>query len=104
MIPGARSALSDRAGGPVSVPRSKAAGARVLLLAFALLYRLFGLGLDRLHVDRSRYYGWSVDQIASGLMLLLAAVTVLELGRLKRAGARKVVALEVTCSRDSVNS
>ncbi len=74
-------------------------------VAFAVLYGLFRLGLDRLHVDPPRYYGWSVDQIASSLMLLLGAITVLELMRLERASAHKVlVASEVTCSRDSVNS
>jgi phosphatidylglycerol:prolipoprotein diacylglycerol transferase len=70
-------------------------------VAFVLLYGLFRLGLDRLHVDPPRYYGWTVDQIASSVMILHAIETVLILAWLKRASARKVVAPEVVCSTDS---
>ncbi len=64
-------------------------------VAFPLLYGLFRLALDRLHVDPPRYYGLSVDQIASGLMLRMAALTTLDLMRLDRAGHLKTSASEV---------
>jgi phosphatidylglycerol---prolipoprotein diacylglyceryl transferase len=64
-------------------------------VAFPLLYGLFRLAVDRLHVDPPRYYGLTVDQIASGLMLLMAVLTTLELLRLARAGRLKMSASEV---------
>jgi phosphatidylglycerol:prolipoprotein diacylglycerol transferase len=74
-------------------------------VAFALLYGLFRLGLDRLHVDPPRYHGWTVDQIASSLMILAAVISVIILLQLKRASAgTTVMPSEVTCSRDPVNS
>jgi hypothetical protein len=51
--------------------------------------------LDQLHVDPPRYYGWTVDQLASGLMILAAALTVLDLWRLERARRSKLLASEV---------
>jgi phosphatidylglycerol:prolipoprotein diacylglycerol transferase len=64
-------------------------------VAFLLLYGTFRLLLDRLHVDPPRYGGWTVDQIAAGLMILTAALTVLDLMRLSRARRYKISASEV---------
>jgi phosphatidylglycerol:prolipoprotein diacylglycerol transferase len=43
-------------------------------VAFLLLYGLFRFQLDRLHVDPPRYAGWTVDQVASSLMILTGGV------------------------------
>jgi phosphatidylglycerol:prolipoprotein diacylglycerol transferase len=64
-------------------------------VAFLLFYGLFRLLLDQLHVDPPRYYGWTVDQFASGLMILAAGLTVLDLWRLERARRSKLLASEV---------
>jgi len=54
-------------------------------VAFLFSYGLFRFLLDRLHVAPPRYGVWTVDQIASTLMLVAAAITVFELIRLERA-------------------
>lgn len=54
--------------------------------AFMLCYGLFRVWLDHLHVDPPRYYGWTVDQIAAGVMLVGAVIATADLMRLKRAG------------------
>jgi phosphatidylglycerol---prolipoprotein diacylglyceryl transferase len=64
-------------------------------VVFLLSYGLFRLLLDRLHVDPPRYGGWTVDQIASGLMIFAGAVTILELMRLERAGRMTMSVSEV---------
>ncbi len=54
-------------------------------VAFLLCYGPFRFWLDTLHVDPPRYGGWTVDQIASSLMIAAAAITIFELVRLERA-------------------
>jgi phosphatidylglycerol:prolipoprotein diacylglycerol transferase len=39
-------------------------------ITFLLSYGSFRWGLDQLHVDPPRYFGWSVDQITSSIMIL----------------------------------
>jgi len=63
--------------------------------AFLFSYGLFRLLLDRLHVDPPRYYGWTVDQIASSLLILAGAIGFLEMMRFKRAATSKIPASEV---------
>jgi phosphatidylglycerol:prolipoprotein diacylglycerol transferase len=53
-------------------------------VAFLLCYGPFRFWLDTLHVDPPRYGGWTVDQIASSLMIAGAVVIILDLIRLER--------------------
>jgi phosphatidylglycerol:prolipoprotein diacylglycerol transferase len=65
-------------------------------VAFLFFYGLFRFFLDFLHVDPPRYDGWSVDQIAASLMLLAAALTVLDLLRIRRANRVRISISEAT--------
>ncbi len=64
-------------------------------VAFLLCYGPFRFWLDTLHVDPPRYGGWTVDQIASTLMIVGAAVITLDLVRLERSRTRLMPAPEV---------
>jgi len=54
-------------------------------VSFLFSYGLFRFLLDGLHVDAPRYAGWTVDQIAAGVMIAAGVITVLDLWRLERA-------------------
>jgi phosphatidylglycerol:prolipoprotein diacylglycerol transferase len=63
--------------------------------AFLFSYGTFRFFLDRLHIDPPRYGGFTVDQIAAGLLILGGVITTLELNRLKRARLRIMSSSEV---------
>jgi phosphatidylglycerol---prolipoprotein diacylglyceryl transferase len=50
-------------------------------VAFLLTYGTFRFFLDRLHVDPPRYGGWSVDEIAGGIMIVTGILTIFDLFR-----------------------
>jgi phosphatidylglycerol---prolipoprotein diacylglyceryl transferase len=52
-------------------------------VAFLFSYGIFRFWLDSLHVDPPRYAGWTVDQIAAGIMIVTGLLTLLELYRLR---------------------
>lgn len=60
--------------------------------AFLFSYGLFRFLQDRLHVDPPQYHGFTVDQIASSLMIAAAAITIFDLIRLDRAGGKAIAA------------
>lgn len=65
---------------------------------FFVLYGVFRIGLDQLHVDPPRYFGFSVDEYSGAAALLLGLASI---GKLWRSAERDRAMLDGSLSRAS---